>query len=81
MRDLKKILGSHATQRGWERHKLRRRLATASEMISTYLTAARHAAQFSVYERLFSLWHILHVPFVFMLVISGVVHVIAVHMY
>jgi len=30
---------------------------------------------------LFSLWHILHVPFVFMLVISGVVHVIAVHMY
>ena len=81
MRDLKKILGSHATQRGWERDKLRRRLATASVMISTYLEAARHAAQFSAYERLFSLWHILHVPFVFMLVISGVVHVIAVHMY
>jgi hypothetical protein len=81
MRDLKKILGSHATQRGWERHKLRQRLAIAGEMISTYLEAARHAAQFSAYERLFSLWHILHVPFVFMLVISGVVHVIAVHMY
>ena len=81
MRDLKKILGSHATQRGWERDKLRRRVATASVMISTYLEAARHAAQFSAYERLFSLWHILHVPFVFMLVISGVVHVIAVHMY
>jgi hypothetical protein len=30
---------------------------------------------------MFSLWHVLHVPFVFMLVISGVVHVIAVHMY
>jgi hypothetical protein len=81
MRDLKKILGSHATQRGWERDKLRRRLAAAGQMISTYLEAARHAAQFSAYERLFSLWHILHVPFVFMLVISGVVHVIAVHMY
>ena len=81
MRDLKKILGNHATQRGWERHKLRRRLAVASTMISTYLEAARHTAQFSAYERLFSLWHILHVPFVFMLVISGVVHVIAVHMY
>lgn len=80
-RDLKKILGGHASQRGWERHKLRRRLAAASDMISAYLEAARHAAQFSVYERLFSLWHILHVPFVFMLVISGVVHVIAVHMY
>jgi hypothetical protein len=81
MRDLKKILGSHASQRGWERQKLRRRLATASDMISSYLIAVRYAAQFSAYERLFSLWHILHVPFVFMLVISGVVHVIAVHMY
>jgi hypothetical protein len=30
---------------------------------------------------LFSLWHVLHVPFVFMLVISGIVHVISVHMY
>ena len=60
---------------------LPRRLAAAGAMISTYLEAARHAAQFSAYERLFSLWHILHVPFVFMLVISGVVHVIAVHMY
>jgi hypothetical protein len=81
MRDLKKILGTHAAKRGWERQKLRRRLGTASDMISSYLTAARHTAQFSAYERLFSLWHILHVPFVFMLVISGVVHVIAVHMY
>ena len=81
MRDLKKIFGIHAAQRGWERHKLRRRLDAAGEMISTYLEAARHAAQFSAYEHLFSLWHILHVPFVFMLVISGVVHVIAVHMY
>jgi len=81
MRDLKRILGGHAAQRGWEASKLRRRLDTASVMISNYLEAVRYAAQFSAYERLFSLWHILHVPFVFMLVISGVVHVIAVHMY
>jgi hypothetical protein len=81
MRDLKKNLGTHAMQRGWTRDKLRRRLAAASEMITTYLVAVRHTAQLGVYERLFSLWHILHVPFVFMLVISGVVHVIAVHMY
>ena len=81
MRELRKVLGGYAAQRGWDRDKLQRRLAAASEKISTYLEAARHTAQFSIYERLFSLWHILHVPFVFMLVISGVVHVIAVHMY
>ena len=44
------------------------------------LTSANAINQL-IYERMFSLWHILHVPFVFMLVISGVVHVIAVHMY
>jgi len=81
MRELRKVLGGHAVQRGWERAKLQHRLAAASEKIRSYLEAARHTAQFSIYERLFSLWHILHVPFVFMLVISGVVHVIAVHMY
>jgi len=80
-RELRKVLGGYAAQRGWDRAKLQRRLAAASEKIRSYLEAARHTAQFSSYERLFSLWHILHVPFVFMLVISGVVHVIAVHMY
>lgn len=80
-RDLKRILGAHAAQRGWPREKLRRRVESADEMVGTYLEAVRNAAHFGVYERLFSLWHVLHVPFVFMLAISGVVHVIAVHMY
>lgn len=79
--ELRKVLGGYAVQRGWDRAKLDRRLAVASEKIRDYLEAVRHTAQFSTYERLFSLWHILHVPFVFMLVISGIVHVIAVHMY
>jgi len=80
-RELRKILGKHAVRRQWDRAKLRHRLASADNMIQRYLVTARHAAQFTTYVRLFSLWHILHVPFVFMLVISGVVHVIAVHMY
>jgi hypothetical protein len=80
-RELRKILSHHARQRGWERGKLRQRLEAADHMVRTYIEAVRNAAQFGIYERLFSLWHILHVPFVFMLAISGVVHVIAVHMY
>jgi len=79
--ELRKVLGGHAVQRGWDRAKFARRLAVANEKVRIYLEAVRHTAQFSTYERLFSLWHLLHVPFVFMLVISGIVHVIAVHMY
>lgn len=78
---LRRILRKHAAQRQWSRTKYRQRLVAADAMVRDYLGSVRTTAQFHAYERLFSLWHILHVPFVFMLVISGVVHVIAVHMY
>jgi hypothetical protein len=80
-RELRRILKHHATQRQWDKDKFRQRLAAADQRVGNYLEAVRHTAQFSAYERLFSLWHILHVPFVFMLAVSGVVHVIYVHMY
>ena len=41
----------------------------------------RQVAQLSFYERLFSLWHILHMPLFLLLVVSGLIHVLAVHMY
>jgi hypothetical protein len=30
---------------------------------------------------MFALWHVAHIPFVYLLVLSAVVHVVAVHMY
>ena len=41
----------------------------------------RQVAQISFYERLFSLWHLAHMPLFLLLVISALVHVLAVHMY
>lgn len=49
--------------------------------LRAYLGTVRKVAGLSFYERLFSLWHILHLPFFFMLLITGFVHVYAVHMY
>lgn len=80
-RDLHRILGQAALDRGWPREKLAHRLRRANQLVRAYLLALQDVAQFSVYKRLFSLWHVLHVPLVYMLAISGVVHVIAVHMY
>jgi hypothetical protein len=51
------------------------------EKIVTYLEAVRDASQFHTYERLFSLWHIFHIPLVYMMVFSAVYHVYAVHAY
>ncbi len=43
--------------------------------------AVQRVAQFGVFERLFSCWHVLHVPLVYMMVLSAIAHVVAVHMY
>ena len=50
-------------------------------LISSYLTAVKDASQFHTYERLFSYWHIFHIPLVYMMVFSGFYHVYAVHAY
>ena len=49
--------------------------------IDDALKAVQRTAQFSTYERLFSLWHVIHIPFLVMLVVTAIVHVVAVHAY
>jgi hypothetical protein len=49
--------------------------------LQVYLQTVCKVAGLAFFERLFSFWHILHLPLFFMLLISGVVHVYAVHVY
>jgi hypothetical protein len=60
----------------------RRRLRRSTRRyIARRLAEIRRVAQFRFFKRLFSLWHIIHVPFFLMMVLSAIVHVLAVHMY
>ena len=49
--------------------------------VRSYLSSIVKVSEHMVYERLFSWWHIIHIPLFFLLIISVVVHIIAVHMY
>ncbi|MDQ1362323.1 MAG: hypothetical protein QG652_183 [Pseudomonadota bacterium] len=49
--------------------------------LELYFDQLIRLANYSVYERLFSLWHVFHIPLFILLVISGIVHVVAVHIY
>jgi hypothetical protein len=53
----------------------------ARNHISAHMKVALMIAEFTLYERLFGLWHMFHLPFFFMLIIVIVVHVIAVHLF
>jgi hypothetical protein len=56
-------------------------LGTLLQTINRTLQAVQRRAQFSTYEKLFSLWHVIHIPFLCILVITALVHVVAVHIY
>lgn len=79
--ELRRPLRRLARQRGWSRSDLSRRRYLARKLVRRYLTSVVTVAQFTAWERMFGLWHVLHTPFVYILVISAVVHVVAVHMY
>jgi hypothetical protein len=70
-----------ALARGLPVEQLRREREAARNIADRRIDALRKVAEFEAYERLFSLWHLLHLPLFFMLVIAGVVHVISVHVY
>jgi hypothetical protein len=79
--DLHGVLNTLSRREHWSDKDLQQRKKYAQILVKHYLTAVTRVAQFTAYERLFSLWHVAHIPFVYLLIISAVVHVFAVHMY
>ena len=59
----------------------RRLRDTANRYVDDRLGAVRRVVEFDAFERLFSLWHALHLPLFLMLLVAGFVHVAAVHLY
>lgn len=45
------------------------------------LDSGRRMIEFKMYSKLFSFWHVLHIPLFFMLLIAGLVHVVAINVY
>ncbi|MDH3748551.1 MAG: transcriptional regulator [Gammaproteobacteria bacterium] len=58
-----------------------RLLRTIFRYVRDYTRLIGRVAQFSFYERLFSFWHVFHLPIFYLLVVSALFHVLAVHMY
>ncbi len=74
-RELRRILKTerHPEFRGSE--------SEAIQLSSSYLRECQRVAQFSTYERLFSLWHVLHIPLIYILAACTIFHIVAAYMY
>jgi len=79
--ELRRVMRERAEIRQWDRDKLRRRLGRATHLVDDFLLSVQRVSQFDVYDRMFRLWHVAHVPLVYLLVLASIAHVVAVHMY
>ena len=80
-RHLKAALRAEAKRTGRSRRELAKYGKAICGYVEIYLRAVRRTAAFVLYERLFALWHVLHLPLFVLLVLAAITHVIAVHLY
>lgn len=84
VKDLRHVMYSQAHEKNWNATQISRldqMYAEYSLHIHDYLKGVKDVSQFHTYERLFSWWHIFHIPLVYMMVFSAVFHVVAIYMY
>jgi hypothetical protein len=81
VRELHTPIRKLAKKGNWSSEDLARREHKARKMVRRYIIAVVRVAQYTAYARLFSFWHVAHIPFVYLLIASAIVHVVAVHAY
>ena len=79
--DARQAIAIEGKRLGQSRRLQRGRLAAVSELVTLHIAAVKRAAAFGFYERLFSLWHFLHVPLFLLLVAATIIHVFAAHFF
>jgi len=70
-----------AREEKWPRRRLKITIDNGDMYLKAHYMTIRKLVGLAFFERLFSLWHILHVPFFYMLMFTAIVHILAVHMY
>jgi hypothetical protein len=78
---LKKSYLAAAVEKGWDKKMASSLSRDANMEVQPYIDGLYNMYGFRIFESLFSLWHFLHLPLFFMLVFTGILHVIVVHSY
>ncbi len=78
---LNRKLLSAAHLKGWDKAKVRRKQVRLREMLIEHRKILRQILELHFYERMFAIWHLLHMPLFIMMVLTGIIHVYAVHAY
>lgn len=78
---LAQALAAHARASGWDDETTQTAQRRLGRLLRRWFDAVLRVAHYRLFDRLFALWHVAHLPFVVLLVVSAIVHVVAVHAY
>lgn len=79
--DLSSIIKTRASREGWSGQETRARIYRDKELLRTHINSVAEIAHAHLFERVLVKWRILHIPLLYILVITSLFHVLAVHMY
>ncbi|MFV2056158.1 MAG: hypothetical protein ACC707_06795 [Thiohalomonadales bacterium] len=79
--DVTRVLRYKAQEEAWGVDKYNQRLRAEKIIVRKHINSIIDIAQTHLWERLLVRWRILHIPLLYILVVTGVAHVFAVHMY
>lgn len=80
-RAVKRYLASGAEGRFATRRERRTKLKEIDQQLRVYFAAVKKATRLTLFERLFGMWHHLHMPLFILLALTVVFHIVAVHRY
>jgi len=81
MADVKKVLDRMQRENQLTSVRSRVLYQQLTAQVQAYTLILQRLAQFQPFEKLFSLWHVAHVPFVWIMLLCAIFHVVAVHAY
>jgi len=79
--EVRAAVRTNAKRLGWSRRQRNQHYRAARNHVGDYFAGVMRASQLSCYERLFAMWHVLHVPLYAFLIVTAIVHIVAVHLY
>lgn len=81
MREARRQLNTSQKFSHWSASQRRQHLKSIDSHLRVFFAAVRKAERLAFFERLFALWHHLHVPLFTLLLLTVTIHVFAVHRY
>ena len=80
-RELKLFLKRYKNRHGISHSEYKKARKMARQQLKVYISSVSQLSGFTAYVKLFSIWHHLHLPLFIILILTGIVHVVVVHVY